>query len=158
MQQRQCIALTLALTLASLSSLAWADAGQITGTWACQQQLSPEPQVQIELRYEQQFTANRHFNLDGDLEAQFAGNRLAYQFRGHGNWSVEGQFLDIQTADSEFRPANSAAQQMHDLGILRADQFNNLQSQDRFKIIRLNQQEMHLEHTQENFQTQCRRR
>jgi len=155
---KKALGLTVAVFLTNLSTSVFADAGQITGTWLCQQQLSPDPQIQIEVRYEQQFSANRHFNIDGQLDAQFAGNALAYTFRGHGNWSVEGKFLDINTTDSEFRPANSTAQQMHDLGILSADQFNNLQSKDRFTLTKLNQQEMHLEHTREDFRTQCVRR
>lgn len=144
--------------LAGLTTPLLADAGQITGTWLCQQQLSPDPQIDVNVRYEQQFTANRNFNLDGRLDANFAGNQLAYTFRGNGTWSVSGQFLDIETADSEFRPANQTAQQMHDMGILKADQFNNIQSSDRFEIIELNQREMHLKHTREDFRTQCTRR
>ena len=150
--------LALAIFLTSLAAPTLADAGQITGTWQCQQKLSPDPQVEVEVRYEQQFTPNRNFNIDGRLDASFAGNSLAYTFRGNGTWSVSGQFLDIETADSEFRPANQTAQQMHDAGILRADQFNNLQSTDRFEIIKLNQREMHLKHNKEDFRTQCTRR
>ncbi|WP_404418639.1 hypothetical protein [Marinospirillum sp.] len=150
----------LALTslLAGFTAPLLADAGQITGTWQCQQQLSPDPQVEVEVRYEQQFTPNRNFNIDGNLSADFADNTLAYTFRGNGTWSVTERFLDIETADSEFLPDNPTALQMHEAGILTADQFNNVQSSDRFEIIKLDRQQMHLKHSKEDFVTQCTRR
>ncbi len=148
------------LALASLflaPSLLVADAGQLVGTWQCQQQLTPDPQIRVQLKYEHQFNPNRQFNLAGQLTAGLGNNTLAYRFRGDGDWSLEGQRLLIATANSEFLPDNATAQQFHDLGILKADQFNNLQSQDYFEIIKLNHQELQLKHTREDFMTRCQR-
>lgn len=146
------------LVIASFSSPVQAGAGQITGTWQCQQRLQPDPQISVELNYEHQFAPNRQFNLEGQLAADFGGNQLQYRFRGDGSWEVQGQQLVIETRNSEFRPNNTTAQQFHDFGILRADQFDNSQSSDRFDILQLNSRELHLRHTQEDFSTRCQRR
>ncbi|SFB85688.1 hypothetical protein SAMN05660443_0565 [Marinospirillum celere] len=145
------------LLLGTLSSNLHADAGQITGTWQCQQRLHPDPQVIVQLDYEHQFSPNRQFNLGGSLQAEFAGNQLLYRFRGDGDWSIENGHLLIETRNSEFRPDNATAQQFHDLGILKADQFNNAQSSDRFEILQLTNRDLHLKHTRENFITRCKR-
>ncbi|WP_162299655.1 hypothetical protein [Marinospirillum perlucidum] len=149
------LGMTLALSL--LSAPVLANSSTLTGVWACTQELSPEPDVQIRVTYQQEFLSSAQFTINGRLEAAFPQNQLVYSFDGGGNWSLEGERLTINTTNSQFAPANATALQLDEAGVLKADQFNHVQSQDHFDVLEMTQDTLALRHQQEGFTTRCQR-
>lgn len=129
-------------------------ASLIQGTWQCSQQLTPDPQISLQVEYTQLFTTH-HFTLDGRMDMLFANNQLKYSVQGTGDWSVRGNQLTINTRNSEVSPNNPLALQLHQAGILDVNQLRNIQSEDVFNILVLNQQEMRLKHTKEDLGATC---
>ena len=150
--------LFLSLLASSLLMQAQADdqqkASLIQGEWRCSQLLSPDPQISLQVDYTQLFTT-RHFTLDGSMDMQFANNLLKYTVEGSGDWSVRGDQLIISTRNSDVKPGNPMALQLHEAGILDVNQLRNIQSEDVFNILTLNSKEMRLKHSKEDLGTDC---
>lgn len=141
-------------------------AKMLVGEWRCTQSLNPDEGINLKVEYIQNFTAQRSFTLDGSMElafdikemnAMFGGDALKYLIKGEGSWSTQPNRLFLKVKEIDIKPNSPIAQQMHDAGIMDADDINSMENEEEFVIANLNKNSFKLTHTKENFTTQCTR-